>query len=106
PTHAAVVASSAFFTRTSPAPMRVMGAPTPAQATGFNPMFVSAVFMSADLTASGVQVGFLPTSNAADPDRTGADAEVPEKVVSPVPVPTCAERMSVPTPPMSGLIAL
>src|SRR3990172_3545082 len=86
--------------------MRVIGAPTPGHTNVFSPMFASAVFISTDLISAGVRPGGAPTSSAAEPASTGAEAEVPANPVSPVPVPAWADRMSVPTPPMSGLIAL
>ena len=97
--------SAALSTRTSPPPMRVMGAKIPGKARGFSVIDVSAVFMSNALISRGVRVGYFWTSSAAEPETMGAEPEVPPNAVSPVPVPASADTEA-PGAPMSGLMAL
>src|SRR5436309_1309047 len=93
--HAVVLVLTARSTRTSPLPMRDIGAPTPGHFAGFRPMFVSAVFISICLISLGVRAGKASTSSAAVPVTTGAEAEVPANGVRPVAVPASALMMSV-----------
>src|SRR2546425_5707425 len=105
PSHAAVVLSAARFTRTSPPPIRVIGARTPGCRAGLIMMFVSAVFIRTDLISDGVRVGYFWSRSADEPAIMGVAPEVPPKADWSVPEPATAETEA-PGAPMSGLIAL
>jgi hypothetical protein len=102
---AAVVLSSAASTRTSPPPMRVIGASSEPRVSGFVLMSVSAVFISSDLISNGERSGYAPLRIAAEPEIIGVAPEVPPKALVPLPLPALAETAA-PGAPMSGLMLL
>ena len=104
-TQAAIGELRARSTRTSPPPIRVIGAISPPKTAGRFMMSVSAVFMSTALISSGDRAGKASRRSAAEPVTIGAAPDVPPNGVVPVPVPTWAET-DAPGAPISGLIRL
>jgi len=116
--HAAAGADTASSTRTSPPPMRVIGARAPV--SGSLTTSVSPLFTSSDFTSSGrrpcptdrpfgvpLAEAFWPPeasrTSAAAPETIGAAPDVPPNGPSPVPVPAIAETEA-PGAPISGLM--
>src|SRR5207302_9175965 len=94
----------ALSTRTSPPPIRVIGASTPGLSAGVVWMLVSAEFINLALTSCGDNEGWAESSSAADPAIIGVAPEVPPKADCWLPVPETADT-DAPGAPMSGLIA-
>ena len=92
-------------TRTSPPPMRVIGAMCRRRSAGRFMMFVSAVFMSTALISMRPAARVRPVRSAAEPVTIGAAPDVPPKGAVPVPLPATAETEA-PGAPISGLMRL
>ena len=96
--------SKARSTRSSPAPIRLIGAAFAGQQGGIREDLRLALFMSMALICSGVRSGYASINNAAAPDTIGVAPEVPLKAASASPVAETAET-DPPGAPISGLIA-
>ena len=94
---------SARCTRSSPPPIRVIGATRPGWSAGLVNTVVSAVFMSTALISSGERPGKALLSSAAAPETIGVAPDVPPNPCVSVPLPLTADTEA-PGAPISGLM--